>query len=385
MRIGIDGSSILSERTGIGNYTFHLIQNLLRVDKKNEYVIFLNSYTKEIPDYAFLSQENAKVKHYRIPGPLLIKLWKYLHIPPIDFLIGKVDVFHSPASYIPPQMRGFRVTTIHDIYFMRNPESCEKLGGKFLLSTLPRILSKMDKIIVPSFFTKNEITALLKIPEEKIVVIYEGVDHSIYHSYYNEIILDGILKEYCLPQNYILFVGTIEPRKNVEGLLLAYKRLQELVHNPPKLVIVGRRGMDSEKVFELVMQLNIYKDVIFTGYIPQEHLPLIYRNSLIFVYPSFYEGFGLPVLEAMTCGVPVIISDNSALVEIAGEAGVIVDSNNYYQMAEKMRELITSHRLREDLQKRAFDVSRRYSWDLTAKKTIKVYEDLFNSRNSEKK
>lgn len=380
MRIGIDASTILQKKTGIGNYTYYLLKNLLSIDDKNQYVIFLNSYRHKLAEYPFLKNKNVKVVKFNIPGPFLIRAWRYLKFPPIDFLIGKIDVFHSPASYIPPQIRGLKVTTIHDLYFLRNPEKCEKSGGQFFNSTIPKLINKIDKIIVPSFFTKQELTDLLKIPEEKISVIYEGVDNSVFGKEYNEQVISGMLKEYCLPSNYLLSVGTIEPRKNIEGLLFAYRRLHEIMNNPPKLVIVGRKGLDGEKIIETATQLNMQKNIIFTGYIPDEHLPILYKNALLFIYPSFYEGFGLPVLEAMISKVPVIISNNAVHREIVGNAGVFFDPDNYYQMAELIRELITSYKLRNEFRDKGFELASRFTWELTAKKTLKVYEELFESK-----
>lgn len=380
MRIGIDASTILQKKTGIGNYTYYLLKNLLSIDDKNQYVIFLNSYRHKLAEYPFLKNKNVKVVKFNIPGPFLIRAWRYLKFPPIDFLIGKIDVFHSPASYIPPQIRGLKVTTIHDLYFLRNPEKCEKSGGQFFNSTIPKLINKIDKIIVPSFFTKQELTDLLKIPEEKICVIYEGVDNSVFGKEYNEQVISGMLKEYCLPSNYLLSVGTIEPRKNIEGLLFAYRRLHEIMNNPPKLVIVGRKGLDGEKIIETATQLNMQKNIIFTGYIPDEHLPILYKNALLFIYPSFYEGFGLPVLEAMISKVPVIISNNAVHREIVGNAGVFFDPDNYYQMAELIRELITSYKLRNEFRDKGFELASRFTWELTAKKTLKVYEELFESK-----
>ncbi len=383
MRIGIDGSSIISKRTGIGNYTYYLIKNLIQIDQENQYVIFLNSYSKTIPDFPFLNQKNVVVKKFKIPGPLLLNSWKYLNFPKINLFTGSIDIFHSPSSYIPPQGKGFKVTTVHDLYFYENYDKCDKLGGKFLYTTLPKQLLKMDRIIVPSFFTKKELMENLKIREEKISVIYEGVDPEVFNINYSQETISGILKEYCLPMNYILFVGTLEPRKNIEGLIFSYKRLQEILNNPPKLVIVGQKGWEYEKIYDLTLQLGLQKEIIFTGFIPQEHLPIFYRNALIFVYLSFYEGFGLPVLEAMLNKVPVIASNTSSISEITGNSCILVEPDNYYKVAEKMRDLIMSHKFRNDIRDKGFDLASKFKWEHTAKKTLKVYQDLMkiNSRD----
>lgn len=380
MKIGIDASSILPRRTGIGNYVLNLLKALLAIDSKNEYVILLNSFSQKTPIPEFLKKDNVRIIRRRIPGPLLINSWRLFNFPPIESLIGKVDIFHSPASYIPPQMFGLKVTTVHDLYFYRSPDNCDKLGGQFLLKTLPKRLQNIDKIIVPSFFTRKELIELLHVPEEKIAVVYEGVDLDFFAREISEEAAMGILKEYCLPFNYILAIGTLEPRKNIEGLIIAYKRLHEILLHPPRLVIGGQAGAQSEKLREMAIQYNLQKHIIFTGFIPQEHLPYLYRNALVFVYPSSYEGFGLPALEAMSSGTPVIASNAPALVETARDAAVIVDPENFPQMAERMKEIITSHKLREEYRIKGFQTAKLFSWTMTAKKTLKVYEDLAASR-----
>jgi glycosyltransferase involved in cell wall biosynthesis len=376
MRIGIDASSILPVKTGIGYYTLNLIKSLTKIDQENEYVVLLNSYRHSPPDYPFLNKPNVRVRRWRIPGPLLIHGWRHLHFPPIGLLVGKVDVFHSPGTYIPPQIRGKRVTTIHDLYFLKHPEQCATLGGKFLAATVPRRIHKMDRIIVDSLSSKADVMALLGVPEEKISVIYLGVDQIGFRPISDTGLLALIREEYCLPPNYILTVATLEPRKNLDGLLFAYKRLKAIVQSPPKLVIVGRTGWQSEKIFDTVRELDLHRDVIFTGYVSDAHLPILYNCALLFIYPSLYEGFGLPVLEAMACGLPVIVSDTASLREIAGESAILVDPENYYAIAEKMKDLIVQHSLRERLREKSLAQAKQFSWDLCARKTLNVYKQV---------
>jgi glycosyltransferase involved in cell wall biosynthesis len=376
MKIGIDGSSILPVKTGIGYYTLNLIRALLKIDQENEYVLLLNSYRHAPPDYPFLAKPNLRVRRFRIPGPLLIHGWRYVHAPPIEVLVGRVDVFHSPGTYIPPQIGGKRVTTVHDLYFLKHPENCDTLGGRFLKATVPSRIHRMDRVIVDSLSAKADLIEQLGVAEEKISVIYLGVDQISFRPIADAGLLGLIREEYCVPPNYLLTVATLEPRKNLEGLLFAYKRLKTIVHNPPKLVIVGRAGWQSEKIFETVRELDLRRDVIFTGYVSESHLPMLYNCALLFVYPSLYEGFGLPVLEAMACGLPVIVSDTPSLREIAGESAVLVDPQNYYALADKMRDLIVQHSLRERLREKSLAQARQFSWELCARKTLNVYKQV---------
>lgn len=384
MRIGIDASCILPIRTGVGNYTLNLLKSLLRLDDKNEYVIFLNSFSQTMnPEFHFLRKPNVKVKRFHIIGPFLWQMWRFFNAPPIEVFVNKVDVFHSPTGVIIPQLKGKRLITIHDLYFMEHPEETDVLGGKYLYHTLPRKIHKVDKIISVSHSTKSAIIKYLKVPPEKITVIYEGVDFTRFRRVYDKTLLNLIREEYCLPSQFILTVTTIEPRKNVEGLLFAYRRLKQILNNPPKLVIVGRKGLKADKITETVHQLGLYRDVIFTGYVSDDHLPLIYNNALVFVFPSLSEGFGLPVLEAMACGLPVVCSDIPALREIAGDVAIFVDPENYYLMAEKLKEVIISHKLRHQLQEKSLQQARHFSWESCARKTLNLYLSLVNEHQNQ--
>lgn len=376
MKIGIDASCILPRKTGIGFFTRHLLKELFKLETDLEFTVFLNSLRHDIPEGLFEDHPHVKVKNFSIPGPMLVKSWRYLRFPPIEFFTGFVDAFHSMTGYLPPQIKGRRIATVYDLFFLRDPDKCHELGGKFFAETFPKRLPKYDRIICPSNSTKSDLIKLLGIPEEKITVIYGGVDFTRFRQIKDESLLERIRQEYCLPPHYILSVCTHEPRKNLEGLLIAYRHLKEILFNPPKLVLVGDEGWQQEKLKETVLQHKLRRDVIFTGYVPEDHLSLIYNSALIFVYPSFWEGFGLPVLEAMACGIPSIISSTPALKEIAGDAVFTVDPYNYYEMAEKMKDLITSHRLRSEYSHEGLQHVKKFSWRLTAKKTLRVYEEI---------
>jgi glycosyltransferase involved in cell wall biosynthesis len=221
---------------------------------------------------------------------------------------------------------------------------------------------------------------LLKIEEERITVIYGGVDQQRFHIVTDHSLLEMVRQEYCLPRHYILSVSTIEPRKNIDGLLIAYRHLREILYNPPKLVLVGGEGWETQGIRATVRRHKLSQDVLFTGYIPEEHLPLLYNSALLFVYPSLWEGFGLPVLESMACGIPCLVSNTPALKEIVDDAAIVTDPYNYYEMAERMKELITSHNLREQLQQKGLNQVQKFSWALTAQKTLRVYQKVLEMK-----
>lgn len=384
MRIGIDASSILTSRSGIRNYTLNLLKQLVRLDTENEYVIFINSFRKSHPNLPFLISSRVRLKRYHIADSALLLVWQYLRFPPVELFTGRIDLFHSPEGIIPPQIKGKRVVTVHDLYFMEHPEETDDSRNRFLHRSLRSNLLKADKIIASSHSTKAEIIKHFNINPARITVIYLGVDLTRFCRLTaitrDTQLLELIRQEYCLPPQYILTVSTIEPRKNIEGLLFAYRRLKQILNNPPKLVIVGRWGCKSDRIKEVVQQLELIQDVIFTDYIPDEHLPLIYNNALLFVFPSLAEGFGLPLLEAMACGLPVIASNAPALKEIAEEVAIIVDPHNYYLLADKMKEVILSHKLRTQLSEKSLQQARNFNWENCARKTLKVYKEVVTQK-----
>ncbi len=376
MKIGIDASCILPRQTGIGVFTRNLLREMLSLETPHDFSIFLNSLRHQTEGNPFPDARRTRLRKFRIPGPLLVKSWRRLHFPPIEVFTGFVNLFHSMTGYIPPQLSGKRVATVYDLYFMRHPENCDPMGGRFFAETFPRVLPKCDHIICPSNSTRRDLIQTFGIAEDKITVVYGGVDHDVYRPIVDADLLERIRQEYCLPSTYILSVCTLEPRKNIEGLLIAYRRLKEIIFNPPKLVLAGSEGWDSESIRMTVREHQLTSDVFFPGYISENHLPMIYNSALLFAFPSFFEGFGLPVLEAMACGIPCLTSNAECLVEIAGDAAMQADPSNYIQMAERLKDLITSHRIREDYRRRGLDRVRNYSWKLSAEKTLRVYNKV---------
>lgn len=384
VRIAIDGSSILPRRTGVGHYTLQLLRHLAQIDSRNEYVVLLNSLRHALPDEPWMKQANFTIRHFRLPGPALLLAWRYLDRPAIEQLVGNVDVFHSPASYIPPQQRGARVTTVHDLYFMRDPESCDFLGGQYLRATLPQRLARMDRIIAISESTRDDLIEWFKVPPEKITVVYEGVDSrfvgqvgNLSGSQTNSLRHDNsaIRARHGLPDHYILFVGTIEPRKNVERLIEAYSIVRNARPDAPPLVIVGGWGKNARRVDRTTAALGLSESVLFMGYVEHDELPAIYRGADLFVLPSLCEGFGLPVLEAMASGVMVVAGDASSLRELVGkDRGLLVDPMRPSQIATGILRALSDKPLRAACIRRGLDFAREMTWERCARQTLAVYE-----------
>lgn len=381
LRIGIDGSSILPRRTGIGHYTNQLLEHLARVDERNRYVVFLNSLRQRQSHEEWMDRENFSFRRYRIPGPLLLYAWRWLNRPRIDRFVGRVDVFHSPATYVPPQREGAAVTTVHDLYFLRRPEACELLGGRYLAATLPRRLRQLDHIIAASNSTRDDLVELLGVAPERITVVYEGVD-SRFRPIADRARLDAVRARYGLPDRYILFVGTVEPRKNVERLVEAYAIVRREKAQAPSLVIVGGRGKEADRVDRLIESAGLGQWVALTGYVEHADLPALYNCADLFVLPSLYEGFGLPVLEAMACGVPVVAADTSSLRELVAGRGFLVDPKSASDIARGILQALSEKTLREEYVQRASDFARKMTWEQCARETLAVYQKVARERRS---
>lgn len=376
MRVCIDIQSVIKNPTGVGRYTLELVKALANLsphlpaeyrvpregfenflhprgntagysgrwgDKKADitlsYFNFLGRYNG--PDYF----PNKEIRI--MPGRVYNQLWKRFHFPPLNWFIGNYDIYHFPNFCLPPMTHGKFIITVHDLAFMRYPEYIEPKNLEFLRRELPSSLKSAHRIIAVSHFTKKELIELFNVPEEKIAVIYEGVVQSF--------ALNTFVQSEAL-NNYILCVSTIEPRKNIEGLIQA-ARLCNM-----KLVIVGQKGWMTD--------IKPEKDVIFLGYVPEKELYNIYRNAKSFVFPSFYEGFGLPPLEAMAYGVPVV----STKFEVLGDAARFVDPRDPEDIANGVKEVLADP---GPWVKKGLEQVKKFSWQKTAEETFKLYEDCY--------
>jgi len=378
MKIGIDCSPVLYKKTGVGNYVHNLLLNLAKIDKDNMYILFAQSLRhldkKKITEYNF---EHKKVVGLRIPKPFLDLCWYKLRFPPIEFFTNEVDIFHS-NFYSPSMKRGKSIITIYDMSFYVYPELQTKAVQKFRSKVL-KSCDSASKVITISNFSKKEILKYINVPEEKIEVIYPGID---LHKHKLDISENNILKEYSLPKDYILFVGTIEPRKNLENLVKAFNLLINNKKYKKKydLVIVGKLGWKYEGFLKTLETLGIKDKVKLLGYIPNDELPAIYKHASVFVYPSIYEGFGLPVLEAMVYGTPVITSNVSSLPEATGDAALLVNPHDEKQIAEGMYKVLSDPELKRQLIKRGRKQVKKFSWLETARRTLKLYEEVYNEK-----
>jgi glycosyltransferase involved in cell wall biosynthesis len=298
-------------------------------------------------------------------------------------LLPLVDIAHFTNFIGFPIRRAKIILTIHDLAFIRYPETIQRLNLFILRSLLKYSLDIADVVITVSNSTKKDLVSFFDYPQEKIIAIPLGVDHNIFRPVYNESSIELFKRKYSLGR-YILFLGTLEPRKNPIGLLKAYVVLCHKMEldRTPDLVFGGGRGWNNkifeEKYLNLDIDKNIKDKIHFLGYIPQEELPFLYSGAEVFVFPSLWEGFGFPPLEAMACGVPVVTSNASSLPEIAGDAALLVDPYSPEQIAEAVYGILTNKSLASRLKSAGIRQAAKFTWENTAWQTLEVYKRVAN-------
>jgi len=367
MRIGIDARLIYYRQAGIGQYTQSLIEGLAHEDppdRGDEFVIL--QHRKDTlhltPGPHFRRRSTWTPCHHRLEQLTL----------PLEIWPLQLDLLHSP-DYIPPFRRNCRsVITVHDLAFLHYPELLTAESARYY-GQIDRAVRDAEGIIAVSHSTQRDLLNLLAVPAHRVTVVHEAAN-PIFRIIEEADALYDIRARYRLPERFILFLGTIEPRKNLPTLIQAY-RLLWTVEGPqvPSLVVAGAKGWLFDSVFALVEQLGLTNHVLFIGNIPWADVPALYNLAEVFVFPSLYEGFGLPPLEAMACGTPVIAADVSSIPEVVGDAGLLIDPNDAEGLAETLGRVLNDAALRQDLRRRGLARAREFSWDRAARETLVVY------------
>ncbi len=366
MKIGFIAEVFNEKLTGIGNTSLNLINSLNSLLNNDEIYLLNYKQTLYCPNETILiPNSNLFFKKH---------LW-YLSLP------KKIKNFDFDIVHNPTQLCTFfkfdpkNVITVHDITPLLLPETHPFGISAYNKIFFSHTLKNADEIIAVSNNTKKDLMEYFDIQPSKINVIYWGIEDRFKVSNIKDI--EKVKLKFNLNYPYILYLGTIEPRKNICTLLKSFQRVKEKnIHH--KLVIIGGKGWGYKKIFKTVEELRLQKDVIFLGYVSQEEIPKIYGGADIFVYPSLYEGFGIPPLEAMACGCPVIVSNRSSLPEIVGNGGIMVDPLDYLALAEKIDELINDFDLRNEMIKMGITRAKTFSWIKCAKETKKVYENVYS-------
>lgn len=360
MKIGIDVTCLSMPKTGIGQYQYNLVNSLLKIDKKNEY----HPYAFNLRDNSKYHSLNFKVHAHKIPQRLITAWWMGIRWPHLEHITDNCDIYQISEICQQPTKRK-TVAFIHDLTTILYPDY-HLLKNKILYHfRFKNIKKHADVVLTNSKHTKNDIIQHLGISNDRIVVTPFGVDEMFKPT-----------KGSMIEAPYICYLGTIEPRKNLENLFKAFKRLKDQEAIPHKLVLIGKDGWFYEDIYKVMRELNLENDVVRLGFVPDEELPGLLSGAELFVYPSFYEGFGLPVLEAMACGTPVVTSRVSSLPEVGGEAVKYCNPDSYKDIAEKMFEFLKSWTEREKYSKLGLERAKKFTWENCARKHLNVYQSM---------
>lgn len=374
MKIGIDISQVAYPGTGVARYVTMLVNALLKYDVNNEYIFFYSSLRQPFPHHLFPNMKAEQLRKYIMPPTFLDTMWNSVHRMSIERLIGKMDIFFTSDWVEPPAKNTKKVTTLHDLTIFRFPETYRQgvvldpsrlTLSPDIIATQKRRLHWVKKesqlIICDSETTKRDAMQILQFEESRLKVIYPGVELQRSHASS----LSTLQTKYKITKNYVLSVGKIEPRKNIKRLIEAYKK----ANIDSELLIVGAQGWNTDQ------NKNLF-DVKFLGYIPEEDLYGLYKHCEFFIYPSLYEGFGYPVVEAMHFGAPIATSSSSSLAEIAKGHGLLFDPESVDDIAATIRKLADNEKLRRELSVKSLLRYKNFSLKHFAAQLIEVFTEV---------
>lgn len=372
--IGLNTFALAGQRTGAGMYISKLVEYLAQVDRDNRYTLFLNranaAYFSAIAAPNFSQVTCHALTRLR---PLRL-IWEQLRLP-AHLLQRQIDILHSPAFVAPLAMKAKSVLTIFDLTFFLFPEHHSPMKRWYFGTMMPEAVRKADAVIAISETSRQDILRIFGIPAAKVAVTYLAAD-TTYQPVSDQLRLNRLKAAYGIEGDFLLFVGVREPRKNLMRLLAAYLRLKKEKKISAKLVIAGKRGWGKVPVEAFIARHGLGKQVILTGHVPEEDKILLYNAATLFVYPSLYEGFGLPVIEAMASGTPVVTSQTSSLKEIAEGAAALVDPLSEDEIFSRIYELLQDAGSRRKLRDAGLRRAQQFSWEKTALATKAVYEGL---------
>jgi glycosyltransferase involved in cell wall biosynthesis len=384
MRVGLDVSLVPGQRAGIGQYAWQLARALAAVDGDTSYRLYPVFYYIVHPEYAraeLPAAANVSVAFRAVPPALVRRLWApgtpgWLK----EMALGAVDVLHSTTFCVPRlRRRTPLVVTVYDLSFVTHPEFHLPANVAHCLAGTRAAIERADAIIAISEHTRRDLVERLGAPAERIVVTPLAADPSL-APVTDSARRDAVRRRYRLPERFALFLGALEPRKNLPRLLEAYAGLETAVRRDVRLVVAGAAGWLNDRVHAQVEALGLAPAVHFAGYIETGDVAPLYSLADVLVYPSLYEGFGLPVLEAMACGTPVIASNVAALPEVAADAALLVDPGDVDSLRDALARVLDDAGLRADLARRGRARAEHFSWTRCARQTHALYRSLTGAR-----
>jgi glycosyltransferase involved in cell wall biosynthesis len=367
MRIGLEAERAnLPNPTGVEHYAAELIKNLAKLDQKNEYILYFRTKPQS---WFYKLPPNFKIRV--IPFP---KFWTQIRLS-WEMLIHPVDVLMILASALPIYHPKNSIFTAHDIAYEFFPQAFTRSMLKYLIWSTRFAVKHASRIVSVSQSTKDDLVRVYKTDPDKIKVIHLGLDEHFKPLPYEKIqpVLD---KHGLVYKKYILFVGTLQPRKNITRLVDAFIKLKKEHRIEEKLAIAGGKGWLWQPIVDKISQSGMSDEIKFLDYVEAEDLPPLYGGASLLTLPALYEGFGLPPLEAMACGTPVVVSNVSSMPEVVGEAGKLVDPNLVDSIAEGLLEVLMDRDLQQQMSQKGIDRARQFTWENTARQTLELFESL---------
>jgi glycosyltransferase involved in cell wall biosynthesis len=377
MNIAFNIQPLLSDtKTGMGYVEEYLVKTLIDQNPSDTFFFeFFSLFEKNVERVNLYLKKNVRTsacgffhgKFYRLVSTLFpLPYWWLFRT--------KADIVHFFNFIVPPGVKGKKIVTIHDLAFRRFPETVRAKTRYMLKWSLAKSIRRADRIIAVSEWTKQEILRFYSYPSEKISVVYNGVDTNVYRTGFDPMDIEHVCERRHIPKNYILYLGTIEPRKNLERLIKAYSLLKNKRPDSPALVLAGKKGWHYGRIIRAYEESAARESIIWTGYVTEEEKPFLLAGAVFFCFPSLYEGFGMPILEAFACGTPVLTANNSSLVEVAGDAAFFVDALSIEDICDKLEQMYINGDIRAVLRQKGLERVKQFSWEKSAQKLHNVYE-----------
>ena len=364
MRIGVMLRNV-GEKGGVGLYTRNILKNLLKIDKDNQYVLFYQGKKRKT---SFSGYSNVEEQWINVPYKML---WDQIFIP-FSALKSRIDLLFSPKWTVPLVLPCKTVTVVPEVGYYLHPEFYGLKDILYLKFIIPLYLRKATRIIAVSHTSKKDIIKFTGVDKSKIVAVHVATD--IFTGPLNSSFIEKVKTKYALPSRFILHVGIIYPEKNVERLIQAFVKIAEKF--PHKLVLVGGFRWKYTEIFNLIEKFNLKDKVIMTNWIPRSELPVFYKLADLFAFPSLYEGFGVPVLEAMACGCPVVTSSTGATPEVVGDAALVVNPRSVDEIYKATVRVLEDEKLKKELVSKGYARAKKFSWEKSARETLSVFKEL---------
>ena len=379
MHIGIDYTPAALQGAGIGRYTRGLVDAVLPLLDADDQVALL--FPHEVPRFArSVWPKNVRTRRLPLPDRYQTILWHRLRLPfYVELMTGALDIFHAPNFLLPPVRSAKKLLTIHDLAFLVHPEFAHPDLQRFLAQAVPRSIAAADHILADSEASKQDAMRFFRVPDERITVVGAGVDPRFRPAEPvggEQAKLAGTREKYGLNRPFVFSISTLEPRKNFDGLIRAFAEARRRAGFPHHLAIAGGKGWLYENIFAEVQRQNAGDFVHLLGFVDDADLPALYNLADLFAFPSHYEGFGIPVLEALACGAPVLCTDTSSLPEIAGDAARLIPTADHPALVDALSDLLTDETARAELAARGPAQASKWTWEAAAKRLRDVYHML---------